>query len=262
MSSTRSAGRRLIGSFLTAAAAAAILAVPAGAISFQPFYEFTISFQGHGSYTRTVASGGDAKLSEEADWEWDSVYPHVLVPTLASSPLVGAAFPAIGLGQSGSGSWKITNTGAESEDCSNSGTLGLPKTGFDGGGGGEVTVKRAAGRKGLAFDMYALDEYETTSGGGDGSEACNPENWWQSIILGFAGVGSKHATEGLPDVRPLTAKLTVSSSELKHGSFTRHVSVGDSEMVPSDCGSGDGSTCAQDYTWSGTVKFTKHKLKA
>lgn len=257
------AGRvRLAASLLAATGALALGAAPAGALSFQPYYEFTIAFQGHGSYTRTVTSEGGPRLSEEADWDWNSVYPHVLVPTVASSPLVGASFPAIGPGQSGSGNWKITNANAESEDCSNSGGLGLPKTGFGGGGGGEVTVKRAAGRRGLIFNMYALDEYETTSGGGDGSEACNPESWWQSIILGFAGVGSKHATEGLPDVRPLTAKLTIASSELKHGSFTKHVSVGDSETVSDDCGSGDGSTCTQDYTWSGTVKFTKHKFKA
>jgi len=260
MPSSRCVGFRLVGAFLTACAAAALLAGQAGAIAFQPFYEFTIAFQGHGSYTRTVASEGGSKLSEEASWQWNSVYPHVLVPTVASSPLVGASFPAIGLGQSGSGSWKITNTGAESEDCSNTGALALPKSPL-GGGGGEVTVKRAAGRKGLVFNMYALDEYETTAGGGGGPLPCEPSNYWQSIILGFAGVGFKHTSEGLPDVHPLTAKLTVASSELKHGSFTKHVSVGASEMIPDDCGSGDGSTCTQDYTWSGTVKFTKHKFK-
>jgi hypothetical protein len=42
---------------------------------------------------------------------------------------------------------------------------------------------------------------------------------------------------------------------------TKQVSVGASEMIPTDCGSGDGNTCQQDYTWSGSVRFIKHKFK-
>jgi len=33
-------------------------------------------------------------------------------------------------------------------------------------------------------------------------------------------------------------------------------------MDSSDCRSGGGVTCQQDYTWSGSVKFSKHKFKA
>lgn len=238
-----------------------VLCAQAAALSFQPYFEYTISFVGKGTYTRSVTEeSGPSDLQEEASWKWDSVYPHVLVPSKRSSPLESAGFPAIGLGQDASGSWKITLTGDESEDCSHSGTLGL-KSNPLGGGGGAVTVHRPATGSGLIFDLVAVEELATTSGGGDGVSACEPENWWQSIINGFAGVGDKHASAGLPDVHPLTAKLTVSPSELKHGSFTRNVSVGPSEQVSDDCGSGDGSTCKQDYTWSGTVKFTKHKFK-
>jgi hypothetical protein len=250
----------------TLAASASLLLVPqasqaSGGISFQPFYEFTVAFSGHGSYTRTVSSEGGGTLSEEASFKWQSVYAHVLVPTTRSSPLAGASFPAIGLGQEASGNWEITNTGAGEEDCSNSGTLGLPKDAPDGGGGGALTVKRpAGGAKGVIFNMYALSEYETTSGAGDGVLPCDPESWWHSIIEGFAGVGFKHSQAGLPDVKALTAKITLAPSDLKHASVKKSVSVGPAEMVSSDCGSANGTTCKQDYTWSGVVTFTKHKL--
>jgi len=230
--------------------------------AFQPFYEFKVVFDGKGSYKRTVTnSETPAVLREEASWKWNTIYPDVLIPTLASSPLVGSSFPAYGLGQSADGDWTITNTGAEEEDCSHSGTLGLPK---EGGafGGGEVTVKRpAGGSKGVIFNMYALNAYETTSGAGDGVLACEPEDYWHDIIESFAGVGAKHATAGLPSVHPLTAKIQLSPSELKRASVTKHVSVGAAEMVPSDCGSGGGITCQQEYTWSGSVTFVKHKFK-
>jgi hypothetical protein len=230
-------------------------------VSFQPFYEYKIVFNGKGSYTRSVSDEGGGLLKEEASWTWNTIYPEVLIPTTASSPLAAAGFPAYGVGQLGDGTWTITNTGSEGEDCSNSGTLGLPKQG-EGTGGGGVTVKRPGVglSKGVIFNMDALESYETTSGAGNGDLACDPEDYWHDIIESFAGVGYKHTDPGLPDVHPLTAKIQLSPSELKHASVTKHVSVGAAEMVPSDCGSGGGVTCQQDYTWSGSVKFIKHKL--
>lgn len=239
---------------------ASLATASAGAVSFQPFYEFAISFRGKGSYDRTVTSEGGGQLKEEASWSWVTRYPDVLIPTKASSPLESSGFPAYGLGQEGDGNWSITNTGDGEEDCSNSGTLGLPKD-AGGAGGGSVTVKRPAGGKGVIFNIIALEGYETASGSGDNTLACYPENYWHEIIEGFAGVGYKHTNQALPDVHPLTAKIQLSPSDLKHASVTKHVSPGLSEEIPTDCGSGDGSTCQQDYTWSGTVVFTKHKFK-
>jgi hypothetical protein len=252
----------LLVSLLALGCASQASAARARATAFQPFYEFKVVFTGKGSYKRSVTnSESPAVLNEEASWKWNTIYPEVLIPTLASSPLVGSSFPAYGLGQDADGSWSITNTGAEEEDCSHSGTLGLPKGG-GAFGGGEVTVKRPAGpTKGVIFNMYALDAYETTSGAGDGALACEPEDYWHDIIENFAGVGTKHATAGLPDVHPLTAKIQLLPSELKRASVTKHVSIGAAEMVPSDCGSGGGITCQQDYTWSGSVTFVKHKFK-
>jgi len=232
-----------------------------GGVSFQSFYEYKVVFDGKGSYTRTLSTEGGELLKEEASWRWNTIYPQVLIPTVASSPLLGSGFPAYGLGQEADGTWSITNTGSEDEDCSHSGTLGLPKEDHGTGGGG-VTVKRpAGGSKGVIFIVEALDTYETTSGAGNGALACEPEDWWHDIIESFAGVGYKHTDPDLPDVKPLTAKIQLSPSELKHATVTKHVSVGAAEMVPSDCGSGGGVTCQQDYTWSGSVKFTKHKFK-
>ncbi len=254
---------------LAVAAALIVVAPPATAsasakpgFSFQPFYEYTIAFVGHGSYTRTSSDEGPGKLTEEASWKWDTVYPHVLIPTTASSPLQSAGFPAVGLGQEGSGEWKITNTGSEDEDCSNSGTLSLKDSPL-GGGGGAVTVHRPAGgfKKGVIFDMVALEGFESAPKGNN-VLPCDPSEWWQQTIEGFIGAGSKHASAGLPDVRPLTAKIQLEPSDLKHASVTKDASIGASEDVSGDCGSGDGSVCSDSYTWSGTVKFTKHKFKA
>ncbi len=232
------------------------------AASFQPFYSFKIVFDGKGSYTRTDGSEGGSQLKEEASWRWNTIYPTVLIPTVASSPLTGSSFPAFGLGQEADGSWTITNTGSVGEDCSHSGTLGLPKQAGGAGGGGEVTVKRpAGGSKGVIFNMYAVDTLETTSGAGNGVLACEPEDYWHDIIESFAGVGFKHTSPGLSDVHPLTAKVQLSPSELRHATVTKHVSVEPAEMVPSDCGSGGGVTCQQSYTWSGSVKFIKQKFK-
>ena len=108
--------------------------------------------------------------------------------------------------------------------------------------------------------MYALSGHETTSGAGNNVLPCDPESYWGQIIEGFVGPGVKHTDSDLPDVHPLTAKIQLSPAELKHATVTRQVSIGAAEMVSSDCSSGDGSTCQQDYTWSGAVKFTKHKF--
>ncbi len=251
----------LLVSMSLAVLGSSLVTASAGAVSFQPFYEYAISFSGKGSYNRTLSAEGGSTLKEEASWTWTTRYPDVLIPTKASSPLEASGFPAYGLGQEGDGTWSITNTGSEDEDCSNSGTLGLPKD-AGGAGGGSVTVKRpAGGSKGVIFNIVALEGYETTSGGGDGALACDPESYWHDIIESFAGVGYKHTDPDLPDVKPLTAKIQLAPSELKHATVTKHVSVGAAEMVSSDCGSGGGVTCQQDYTWSGSVKFTKHKFK-
>src|SRR5271166_2527875 len=184
----------------TAALGSAAPASASRGVSFQPFYEFTIAFRGQGSYTRTNTAEGGSTLKEEASWSWNTVYPYVLIPTTASSPLASAGFPAVGLGQEGDGKWTITNTGSENENCSNSGTLGLPKQ-AGGGGGGAVTVKRPAGSlsRGVIFNMTALDHYETTSGEGNGLLPCDPEDFWHDTIESFAGVGYKHTDPSLPD---------------------------------------------------------------
>lgn len=252
--------RVILGSALALAIAATLGTAESGAFSFQPFYEFTIAFTGHGSYTRTSTSEGPGKLTEEASWQWSTVYPHVLVPTTGSSPLQAAGFPAGGLGQEGKGEWKITNTGEESEDCSNSGTLSLKSNPLGGGGGG-VSVHRPPGgfKRGVIFDMVALEGFESLPHG-DNVLPCDPSEWWQQTIVGFIGAGSKHANPNLSDVQPLTAKLQLTPSDLKHARVTKQVAISASEKVPSDCGSGNGSVCTDEYTWSGTVKFTKHKL--
>lgn len=250
---------------------ATMLCVPAGAtanqgrphnVAFQPYFEYTVAFDGSGSYSVTEGSEGGGKLTVDANFEWKSVYPNVLVPTTSSSPLDPAGFPAYGLGQDGSGSWKITNTGSEDEDCSNSGALGLPSGGVGGGGGGGVKVHRSGigAGKGVVFELIALSEYETTSGAESGPLACETTSFWHNWVEGFTGAGFKHVHEGLKDVQPLSAKVKLSPSEMKHGVVTKHVSISESEQVPSDCGSGDGSTCSQSYTWSGSIRFTKHKF--
>ncbi len=94
--------------------------------------------------------------------------------------------------------------------------------------------------------MLALEGYETTSGAGNGALACDPESYWHDIIESFAGVGYKHANPGQPDVKPLTAKIQLAPSELRHASVTKHVSIGPAEMIASDCGSGGGITCQQE----------------
>ena len=137
----------------------------------------------------------------------------MLIPTTASSPLLSAGFPAIGLGQDGSGEWKITNTGTEYEDCSNSGTLSLKKSPF--GRRRRRGDRSPAGRrlqKGVIFDLVALEGFESAPKG-DNVLPCDPSEWWQQTIEGFIGAGSKHAGAGLPDVRPLTAKIQLEPSD-------------------------------------------------
>ncbi len=234
-----------------------------GGAALQGFFEYTVSFAGKGSYNRSLTnSESQAALREEASWTWNSVYPHVLIPTTSSIQLASFGFPAIGLGQEGSGKWTITNTGSVNEDCSNSGTLGLKRDAL-GGGGGSIKVHRVAGghSRGVVFNLIALEGYETTSGAGNNVLPCDPEDWWAGIIEGFASPGLKHTSSTLPDVRPLSTTVTLTPSDLKHGTVTKNVSIGPAEMVSSDCGSGGGITCQQAYTWSGAVRFTKHKFK-
>ena len=240
--------------------ALSVASAPTRNLSFQPFYEYTVSFVGSGSYSVQEASEGPGKLTVNANFEWKSVYPNVLVPTTASSPLESAGFPAYGLGQEGSGSWKIVNTGSEGEDCSNNGALGLPSDGFGGGGGLKVHRSGIGAGKGIVFELIALSEYETTSGAASGPLPCETTSFWHDWVESFTGAGFKHVHEGLKDVAPLSAKVKLSPSELKKGTVTKHVSISESEQVPSDCGSGDGSTCTQTYTWSGSIRFTKHKF--
>jgi hypothetical protein len=232
-------------------------------ISFQPFFEYTVSFVGSGSYSVKEVAEGANTLTASASFKWKTVYPNVLVPTTSSSPLEASGFPAYGLGQDGSGTWKISNEGSEDEDCSQAGDLGLPSGMGGSGGGGAVKVHRSGigAGKGVVFELVALSEYETTSGALSGPLPCETTSFWHDWVTSFTGVGFKHVHEGLKDVQPLSAKVKLAPSELKHGTVTKHVSIGEAEEVPSDCGSGGGETCTQSYTWSGSIRFTKHKFK-
>jgi hypothetical protein len=249
---------------LCAPALSTAASAPARNLAFQPFFEYTVSFVGSGSYSVKEQSEGASTLTVDASFKWKSVYPNVLVPTTSSSPLEASGFPAYGLGQEGSGDWKIVNTGSEDEDCSNSGALGLPSGNFGGGGGGGVKVHRSGigAGKGVVFELIALSEYGTTSGGASGPLPCETTSFWHDWVESFTGAGFKHVHEGLKDVAPLSAKVKLAPSELKKGVVTKSVSISASEQVPSDCGSGDGSTCTQTYTWSGSIRFTKHKFKS
>ncbi len=246
---------------LTGWALPAAFAARTAAVSVQPFFEYTVSFVGHGSYEVVESNEGGGKLTTKASFEWKTVYPTVLVPTTSSSPLGANEYPALGLGQEGSGQWTITNTGSEDESCSNSGTLGIPNVG--GGGGGHIKVHRAppGTGSGVLFNLVALGEYTTATGAGNGVLPCDPEDFWHDWVVSFTGVGFKHASPGLPDVSPLSATVKLTPSELKHGTVSKSVSISAAEKVPTDCGSGNGSTCTQSYTWSGNVRFTKHKFK-
>jgi hypothetical protein len=233
------------------------------ATSFQPFFEYTISFVGSGSYARTVTSTGGGTLTVSASFNWKSVYPHVLVPTTSSNPLGNIGFPALGLGQEGSGKWKIVNTGSHGEDCSNEGMLGLMSVPGGGGGGGGVKVHRSGvgAGKGVVFNLQALSEFATPTGSGDGAQACDPASFWHDVVVSGSGVGTNHVAGATKDVQPLSATVKLAPSDLKHGVVTKKVSISASEQIPSECGSGGGNTCTQSYTWSGSVRFTKHKFK-
>jgi hypothetical protein len=231
------------------------------AASIQPFFEYTVAFNGHGSYTRTSTGEGGQVLKEEASWSWSTVYPHVLIPTTSASPLSALSVPAYGLGQEGSGKWTITNMGSVGEDCSNSGTLGLPPAAGGGGGGGVKVHRPGVGlSRGVIFNLTALTAYKTTSGAGDNVLPCNPSDFWQQVILGFASPGVKHTVSSLPDVQPLSTTVKLAPSDLRHARVSKNVAIGPAEMIASNCGEGGGTTCQQSYTWSGNVRFTKHKL--
>jgi hypothetical protein len=113
----------------------------------------------------------------------------------------------------------------------------------------------------VLFNLVALGEYTTATGAGNGVLPCDPEDFWHDWVVSFTGVGFKHASSGLPDVSPLSATVKLTPSELKHATVSKSVSISAAEKVPTDCGSGNGSTCTQSYTWSGNVRFTKHKFK-
>jgi hypothetical protein len=266
MRQSRTRGQRIFsGVFLSALLALALACAPATArgraAAVQPFFEYTVAFNGHGSYTRTQSAEGGGTLKEEASWSWSSVYPHVLIPTTATSPLSSLGFPAYGLGQEASGKWTITNQGSQGEDCSNSGTLGLPPAAGGGGGGGVKVHRPGIGlSRGVIFNLTALTAYKTTSGAGDNALPCYPSDFWQQVILGFASPGIKHTSPDLPDVQPLSTTVKLAPADLRHARVSKNVAIGPAEMIVSNCGEGGGTTCTQSYTWSGNVRFTKHKF--
>ncbi len=229
----------------------------------QPFFDYTLSFTGSGTYSVTGHDGG-ATLTVNASFAWKSVYPNVLVPTAAGNQLGSVGFTAYGPGQEGSGKWKITNTGSDGQDCNNEGALGLMGQLGGEGGGGEAKVRRpgpGAGG-GVVLELQALTEFATTSGSGNGALACDPSSFWREWVTSFTGVGHDHSAAGLHDVQPLTTTLKLAPRDLRHGTVTKHVAIGAAEQVPSSCGDGSGTSCSQSYTWSGSVRFTKHRFKA
>ena len=174
-------------------------------------------------------------LKEEASWTSTTRYPDVLIPTKASSPLEGGRAsrrrPRAGR------RWHVVD---HEHRQRRRGLLQqrharAPQAGRAGAGGGSVTVKRpAGGSKGVIFNIVALEGYETTSGAGDGALACDPKATGTTSSKASPASGYKHADPGLPDVNPLTAKIQLSPSELKHATVTKHVSVGAAEMISSD----------------------------
>jgi hypothetical protein len=253
---------RLIAVLTCVTACALPSATSSAAVPVQPYYEFTVSFVGSGSYSVTENGGsGGGTLTVHSTFKWQTAIQHVLIPTRASTPLAANQYPAYGLGQDASGDWTITNTGSQGEDCSNSGTLGLPP-GPLGISGGNAKVHRTPPgvASGVVFNLVALSGFATKSGGGDGALPCYPMDFWHDWVINFSGVGTKHADANTPDATPLSATVTLHPSDLVHGTITKHVSIDVGEQIPSDCGSGNGTSCQQSYTWSGTVRFVKHKL--
>ncbi|WP_026910619.1 hypothetical protein [Patulibacter minatonensis] len=259
----------------TLVAALALAAVPSTASAasgsqrtsgtgFDTAATYTVTFQGSGSYARNQSTTDGASGTTTSTFRWTSVYRNVLIPARANRSTVG--FPATTKGSGATGDWKITSHQPDgTDDCEGDGSLG--RLGVPGGGGGTVTdggvrlVRTKAG--GVQVLAQATNGFSTLTGGGDGSSACHPKDFWHDVILSGAGVGQAEES-----AEPLTGFTKVTDAELRRRSFTKTVLLPVDEAPPGDCGSGDGTTCTQTYAWTGKVTFdrkatpTKKKKKA
>jgi hypothetical protein len=225
-----------------------------GSAGLQPFYTFSVTFQGSGTYAQTYTDMEGQTSTINASFNWATPYENVLIPRVASPTKVG--YPAFKHGAVATGTWQITSSNGD-DSCQGSGTLG--RVGVPGGGGvvtdGDLTLKRVSG--GLQVLAGEGEGFSTAAGGGDGSSACHPKDFWHDIVLSAAHVGND-LTDG---VQPLTGITKITPKDLKKASFVKSVGTIANELPDQDCGTGDGITCTQTYSWTGKVTFIKHKLK-
>lgn len=240
---------------LAAVPASASAAPHARARSRAPaYYAFTATSKGSGSYSRKHVSDG-VTSTVASTFRWTTPFQHVLVPRVHAPASVG--YPAFSRGASASGDWKIDSPNTDDSGCVGSGVLG--RQGVPGGGGGKVTdggltLKRATG--GFTVLAQAVDGFRTVSGGGDGSSACHPADFWHDVVLTSGAAGGDDTNPALTAVTKLTSK------DLRRSSFTKTVLMPPEEAAPSDCGSdaGNGVSCTQSYSWTGTIRFVRKKL--
>ncbi|MEV4422388.1 hypothetical protein AB0L40_20790 [Patulibacter sp. NPDC049589] len=248
----------------TLLAAVALAAVPTTASAaskhrsstgLQAFFTYSVTFQGSGTFSSTHTSDG-LTATTDASFRWATPYEHVLVPRVKNPTQTG--FPAFKHGAVGTGTWKIVSPNTDDSGCEGAGTLG--RTGLPGGGGGiatdgGLTLKRVKG--GLQVTALAADGFSTASGGGDGSSACHPADFWHDVIL-TSGVGQSDGS-----APALTGLTKITPKDLKRASFTKTVLMPPSEAPPSDCGSdaSNGVTCTQSYSWTGRLTFIKKQTK-
>lgn len=224
-----------------------VLGVPAGALArpkSPSFTMFHVVYEGSGSYG--VRSTGEKFAAQEsATFHWKAVYAPLLVvakpgATVGTATLAGRS--------SGGGEWSIAVQNDE-ESCSGHGSLKLAKV------GGITGRVQSSGV--LPLKLTPGDSDFLTEGSSGGSGPCDTGDFWHDWVMGFSHIG----TGEIEDLDPLTAFVTLTRADLKAGKVVANVSnstlAAPSLSPEADCGSGDGTTCTQSFTWSGRVTLLR-----
>jgi hypothetical protein len=237
---------------LAAVAAAALIAGPpravAGRAKAPRFTTFDVTYEGHGSYDVSSADQGGVSAHEHAAFRWKVSYGRLLILRRARASVGTGVRPAA---SHGTGEWSINSDNGE-ERCSRSGGLTLAP-------GGGITGR--VGRSGAVNLTITpgLGDFQTTNPS-SGFTACDTQSFWHDWVEGFSHAGSSSGEEV---VDPLSAFVDLRGPDLRHGKTIFTVSSASSVLaapglgVAPDCGSGDGASCTQSFTWGGHVTLRK-----
>lgn len=238
-----------------ASGAALVVASPALAVAknnapkIPKVAAYKVEFEGEGRYGVLGTNVNGATTTVVSTYKWDVKYRTLIFLRSAGANISSVANPKR---STASGDWSITASSPDpSSNCATKGTLALgPDGGIEGlvQPSGKAVFKVSVGIPGL----------RTATGADNGATACSTTDFWHEWPISFSHIGNGDIGE---DNDPLTGFTTLTKEDFSHGKIVENLSnvslKAPNLTINPSCGGDAGTTCDQDFSWTGHLTLTK-----